>query len=52
MHYREKVILPLWHRVSKDEVIHYSPALADKVALSTAQFTIEDLANKLQAAMQ
>jgi hypothetical protein len=52
MQNREKVILPLWHKVSKDEVIRYSPTLADKVALSTAQFTIADLAKKLQEAMQ
>ncbi|HKC62853.1 MAG TPA: toll/interleukin-1 receptor domain-containing protein, partial [Pyrinomonadaceae bacterium] len=27
-----KVILPLWHKVSKDEVVSYSPSLADKLA--------------------
>jgi hypothetical protein len=42
-----KVILPLWHKISKDEVISYSPPLADKLALNTAQYTIEELAQKL-----
>ena len=42
-----KVILPLWHKVSKNEVLGYSPSLADKVALSTSSFTIEELAAKL-----
>lgn len=42
-----KVILPLWHKVSKDEVMSYSPTLADKVALNTAMLTIDELANEL-----
>jgi hypothetical protein len=42
-----KVILPLWHRVSKDDVLKYSPTLADRVALSTAMYTIDELAAKL-----
>jgi len=41
-----KVILPLWHKVSKDEVMHYSPSLADKVALNTAIYTIDELVEK------
>ena len=42
-----KVVLPIWHKVSKDEVLHYSPTLADKLALSTAIYTIQELAQKL-----
>jgi hypothetical protein len=42
-----KIILPLWHKVSKDEVMRYSPSLADKVALNTAMYTIDELAEKL-----
>ena len=42
-----KVILPIWHKVSKDEVLSYSPSLADKIALSTSMNTIEELAHKL-----
>ncbi|HWB18796.1 MAG TPA: TIR domain-containing protein [Phycisphaerales bacterium] len=42
-----KVILPLWHKVSKNEVMAQSPSLADKVALKTSDFTIEELATKL-----
>ena len=40
----EQEILPLWHGVSKDEVISYSPSLADKLARSTADFTIMEIA--------
>jgi len=42
-----KVILPIWHKVSKDEVMAYSPALADKFALNTAMYSIEELAKEL-----
>ena len=48
----EKVILPLWHKISKDVVIRYSPALAGKVALNTSQSTIAELAERLNEAMQ
>ena len=46
-----KVILPLWHKVSKDEVLAQSPTLADKVALHTATLTVEELAAALREAM-
>jgi len=42
-----KAILPLWHKVSKDEVMGYSPSLAEKVALNTAMYTIDELVEKL-----
>lgn len=42
-----KVILPIWHRISKDEVMSYSPSLADKFALNTAQYTIDELADEI-----
>jgi hypothetical protein len=47
----QKVILPLWHKLSKDEVMRFSPSLADKVALATSQYTTVELAKKLQEAM-
>ncbi len=43
----EQVILPLWHRITKSEVIAQSPSLADKVARSTADFTIEEIAAEI-----
>lgn len=42
-----KVILPIWHKVSKDQVMGYSPSLADKFALNTSAHTIKELAVKL-----
>ena len=36
-------ILPIWHNITKQEVIDYSPSLADKVARSTSINTIEEI---------
>jgi len=36
-----KVILPIWHKVSKDEVMSYSPTLADKVALNNSILSLD-----------
>ncbi len=47
-----QVLLPLWHRVSKDEVVSYSPSLADKVALRTADNTIEEIADEIAAVVR
>ena len=43
----EQVILPLWHQVTKDEVISYSPSLADKLARNTSDFAIEEIAEEI-----
>jgi hypothetical protein len=43
----QQIILPLWHRISKDEVISYSPSLADKVALQTAVYSVEEIADQI-----
>ncbi|MCV5824275.1 toll/interleukin-1 receptor domain-containing protein, partial [Escherichia coli] len=32
----EQILLPIWHNITKQEVIDFSPSLADKVARSTA----------------
>jgi hypothetical protein len=32
---RQKVILPIWHQVRREDVLEYSPTLADKLAVST-----------------
>lgn len=42
-----KVILPIWHKVSKSEVIGYSPSLADKLALNTATATLDEIADQI-----
>jgi len=44
-----QVLLPLWHNVSKDEVIRQSPSLADKVALRTSDYSIDEIAQEIAA---
>jgi len=41
-------IIPIWHRVSKSEVIRYSPTLADTVALNTSLLSIMEISIELQ----
>ena len=43
----KKVVLPIWHEVSKADVMKYSPTLADKVALSTKKLSVKKLAAEL-----
>lgn len=44
-----QIILPLWHNISKNEIIAQSPSLADKVALQTATSTIDEIAEQIAA---
>lgn len=44
-----QVLLPIWHDISKDEVVRQSPSLADKVALRTADYSIEEIADEIAA---
>lgn len=43
----EQILLPIWHEITKQELIEYSPSLADKVARSTATHTIEEIAAEI-----
>lgn len=43
----KKVILPVWHNISKDEVKKFSLYLSDKVALDTSKSSIEKIAVQL-----
>jgi len=43
----EQILLPIWHKISKREVIEFSPSLADKVARSTATHTTEEIAGEI-----
>ena len=44
---KDDSILPLWHKVTKAEVISYSPSLADKVARTTFDSTVEEIAGEI-----
>ncbi len=43
----EKVILPVWHRVTKDEVLEQAPPLANLIALVSPPLTIEEIASEI-----
>lgn len=43
----EQVILPIWHNITKKEVIDFSPSLADKLARNTAINTIEEMSTEI-----
>ena len=43
----EQVLLPIWHNISRQEVIGYSPSLADKLARSTSTHTVEEIASEI-----
>ena len=40
-------ILPIWHQITKEEVLQHSPMLADKVALDTSLNTVDEIARQL-----
>jgi hypothetical protein len=43
----EQILLPIWHKISKQEVISYSPSLADKLARNTATHTVQEIADEI-----
>lgn len=48
----EQVMLPIWHEITKQEIIAYSPSLADKVARNTSSYTIDEIANEIADLIQ
>lgn len=43
----EQVLLPIWHDITKQQVMDFSPSLADKVARSTATHTVDEIAREI-----
>lgn len=43
----EQVLLPVWHNVTKQEIIAHSPSLADKVGRSTGTHTVSEIAAEI-----
>lgn len=43
----EQVVLPIWHNITKKEVIDFSPSLSDKVARNTSAYTVEEIATEI-----
>lgn len=43
----EQILLPIWHEITKQQVMDFSPSLADKVARSTAVHTVDEIAQEI-----
>ena len=42
-----KKLLPIWHNITKKEIMAYSPIIAGKLAMTTAMMTPREIANEL-----
>ena len=42
-----KTLLPIWHKLTKKEVMEYSPVIASKLAMNTAPMTAKEIAENL-----
>lgn len=43
----EQILLPIWHNITKQEVIDFSPSLADKLARHTSTYTVVEIADEI-----
>ena len=43
----EQILLPVWHNVTKQQIIEFSPSLADKVARNTTTHTVDEIAAEI-----
>lgn len=47
-----KMLLPIWYNLNKQDVINFSPIIADKKAMTTASMTAKEIAEELAALLQ
>ena len=45
-------MLPIWHNVGREEVLSFSPSLADKMARSTSKVSVEDIASEIASVVK
>ena len=43
----EQILIPIWHGVTRQQVIDFSPSLANKVARNTAIHTVDEIAKEI-----
>lgn len=48
----DQIVLPIWHNITKQEVIDYSPSLADKLARNTSSYTVKEIAEEISEVIQ
>jgi RNA-directed DNA polymerase len=44
---KEKRIIPVWHKITREELYRKSPTIANRLALLTSKMTIEEMAKKI-----
>jgi hypothetical protein len=44
---KDKVILPVWHGVTRQQILDFSPSLADKLAINSSEMSASDIAIKI-----
>jgi hypothetical protein len=49
---RRKVILPIWHNITDRELLRYSPAFADRIAMISKKDSIHDIVDALKRLMK
>lgn len=47
-----KIILPIWHNISKNELLKFSPTLANTLALNSTTYSIEEIAEELKTLLK
>lgn len=43
----QQFLLPVWYEMTHDEIVKISPPLADRLAIDSSKFSIEEIAEKL-----
>ena len=43
-----KMLLPIWHNITKQQVMNYSPIIASKLAMTTAIMTAKEIASEMK----
>lgn len=47
-----KTLLPIWHNITKQQVMDYSPIIASKLAMTTASMTAKEIAIQMSDLLQ
>lgn len=47
----KKTVLPIWHKITRDQVTQFSPLLADRLAV-TSELTIPDIIKEIEKAIK
>lgn len=47
-----RVILPIWHRITDRELVKYSPAFADRIAMITKRDSVADIVKNLKVLLK